>query len=355
MNVIEVQTEQDRIDFLNLPRALYGRRHHQNTAVVRQFLEGSHPLSDTAEIRHFLLRRENRVVGRMTLTASPGLDTLFLGYFECIDAPACANALFQRAREEALRLGRTSVTGPVDVSFWVGYRLKLDQPDRVFMGEPQNLPYYPSLFEQGGFRLISQYSSHYYRAIPPDHALTRFEQRRRLMQSRGIRLIHPDFREFDRYLEDIHGLLMELYRDFPAFVPISAKNFIAMFRDLKSISDPRLIVLAYDGELPVGFFISFPDYQNDLVQGSTVVRLIHLIRTRLWPRHIVLSYSGVRHGYEGLSGALYCETLEFLKAKGLPAVSTLMQKGKVTSGFEKELIEATTHYGLYRLDLDTSR
>ncbi len=81
MNVIEVQTEQDRIDFLNLPRALYGRRHHQNTAVVRQFLEGSHPLSDTAEIRHFLLRRENQVVGRMTLTASPGLDTLFLGYF----------------------------------------------------------------------------------------------------------------------------------------------------------------------------------------------------------------------------------------------------------------------------------
>lgn len=349
MKVIKVTTDQERENFLDLPRRLYGKKTHQDDAVVRQFLEGTHPLSDDADIGHYLLCREGEAAGRMTLTQYPGSDTLYLGYFECIDDMAAAGLLIRQARQEAAERGLSSVTGPVDVSFWVGYRFKISQFDQSFMGEPQNMAYYPGLFEKAGFRPIRDYVSHYHRRIPADYELTKFQARSRMIRGRGIRIIHPDFRQFDRYLIDIHGLLMELYRDFPAFVPIGQADFTAMFRDLKLISDPRLIVMAYDGEVPVGFFISFPDYQNHLLSKRRLVRLWYLLTVKWTPRRIVLSYSGVRRGYEGLSGALYLEVLSYLKKKQLPGVSTLMQKGKVTSGFEKGLVESTTQYRLYEL------
>lgn len=349
MQIIEVRTTRDKQAFLDLPDRLYaGPDRHEDRSAVAAFLDGTHPLSDDARITHYLCKDGPAVLGRMTLTLAPAMDTLFLGYFECVRDPACADALFARARQEAAALGLSSVTGPVNVSFWVGYRLKLDQFDRVYMGEPQNLPYYPELFRRGGFHPVMEYVSHYHRAIPHDYELTRFRQRSELMRARGIRLVHPDFGSFDRCLGDIHELIMELYADFPAFVPISRADFTAMFRGLKTLADPRYIVMAYDGARPVGFFISFPDYGNGLATGSTLRKLWHLMRVRHRPRHIILSYSGVRRGYEGLSGALYYETLSRLKALGLPAVSTLMQKGKVTAGFEKGLVQSTTHYALYR-------
>lgn len=349
MKVSKVTTARQKQAFLKLPRVLYQTGCHQDEATVRQFLDGTHPLSDDARISHYLLTQKNTVLGRMTLTVHPELDTLLLGYFECVKDQRCADALFERARQEAKHQGLSSVTGPVDVSFWVGYRLKVSLFDEVYMGEPQNKPYYQDLFERGGFASVSRYVSHYHRIIPPDHEFKKFRQRSELARARGIRLIHPDFRRFDQYLADIHGLLMELYDDFPAFHRVSLEDFKAMFKSLKRISDPDLIVLAYDGSVPVGFFIAFPDYGNELLQPNLLRQIWALARQKRRQKRIILSYSGVKRGYEGLSGALYYKVLQTVQEKGLPAVSTLMQKGKVTAGFEKDLVEKTAEYRLYRL------
>lgn len=356
--VIRVQTREQQELFLTLPHKLYaegqssdkGSAYHQDDRVVEQFLNGSHPLSDDAEISHYLLMNKGQALGRMTLTFVPGSQTLYLGFFECLNDQNSAELLFEAARIEARRRGLSTITGPVDVSFWIGYRFKLNNFDRVYFGEPQNKEYYPALFEGGGFVSVNTYVSHYHRPLTGDEAdLAKFRRRSELAKKRGLCLVHPDYADFDRYLEDIHELLMELYRDFPAFHPISFEDFKAIFSGLKLITDPNLIVLAYDGKVPAGFFISFPDYGNELLQGSRLRRLWKLWRLKRHPKQIVLSYSGVRHGYEGLSGALYYNILLKVKAMGLPAVSTLMKKGKVTAGFGREAEESTTEYRLYEM------
>ena len=348
MKVIEVETIQNQEDFIKLPQRLYGKDYHQDEATVWQFLKGTHPLSNDAQIKHYLLTNAGEILGRMTLTAYSESQTLFLGFFECVDDLKAAKMLFKRAKEEAASMGYFSVTGPVDVSFWVGYRMKVNGFDRVFMGEPQNKPYYVHLFEEAGFEIIQEYVSHYHPRTPQNFEFTKFQKRSQMIRERGIQIIHPDFHDFDKYLKDIHELLMELYKDFPAFVPISLEDFTLMFGNLKRISDPRLIVLAYDGEQVVGFFISFPDYGNGLLTGSVIRKLWHLVTLKWTPKRIILSYTGVKRGYEGLSGALYIEVLQHLKRKNLPGVSTLMQKGKVTAGFSNGKIESTTEYRLYQ-------
>lgn len=348
MNVIKVTTEEEQKKFLSFPRQIYQSDYHQDDQVVEQFLQGSHVLSDDAVMDHYLLIEGETILGRMTLSRLPQGNTLYLGYFECLDDQAAADCLFATARTEALRLGLPSVTGPVDVSFWIGYRFKLNNFDRVYFGEPQNKAYYPRLFETAGFVSTNLYVSHYHRPMAGNEAeLAKFGRRSELAKSRGIRIVHPDYAEFDRYLRDIHGLLMELYADFPAFHPISFPDFKAVFGGLKFITDPRLIVLAYDQDLPVGFFIAFPDYGNRLVTGSKWKRLWTVFKIRRNPKQIVLSYSGVKKGYEGLSGALYYDILQRVEELGLPAISTLMKKGKVTAGFGREVEESTTEYRLY--------
>ena len=348
MKVIQVETIQHQKDFIQLPQRLYDKDYHQDDALVWQFLKGSHPLSDNAQIRHYLVTEGGEALGRMTLTAYPESQTLYLGFFECVDDLKVAAMLFNRAKQEATRSGYSSVTGPVDVSFWVGYRMKINGFDRIFMGEPQNKPYYVRLFEESSFEIIKEYFSHYHPPTSQNFEFTKFQKRRQMIQERGIRIVHPDFHDFNKYLKDIHELLMDLYKDFPAFVPIGLEEFILMFGDLKRISDPRLIVLAYDGDQPVGFFISFPDYENGLLTSSIIRKLWHLLTHKWTPKRILLSYAGVKRGYEGLSGALYIDVLEYLKRKNLPGVSTLMQKGKVTAGFSNGKIESTTEYRLYQ-------
>ena len=350
MNVIKVNTLEEQKKFLELPRALYKTDYHQSDEIVEQFLRGTHPLSAVAKITHYLLIEGEIALGRMTLTQFPDNDTLYIGFFECQSDQAGANLLFETAKAEAVKLDLGSVTGPVDVSFWIGYRFKTNNFDRVFFGEPQNKEYYPNLFQSAGFLPIERYVSHYQSPIQGDETeLAKFKRRNEQARSRGIRLVHPDPVDFDKYLRDIHSLLMELYSDFPVFHPLSYEDFKQIFGGLKYITDSRLIVLAYDGLLPVGFFISFPDYGNSLMVRSKLKRFWNLYKTKRHPKQIILSYSGVKKGYEGLSGALYYNILLRVKELGLPTVSTLMKKGKVTAGFGRELEESTTEYQLYEL------
>ena len=355
MKVIKVSTPDQQAAFLNLPRQLYGMDYHQADEVVEQFLQGTHPLSDDAQITHYLLTCGEITLGRMTLTHFPQSPTLYLGYFECEDDQDSANCLFEKAKEEAIRQKLTSVTGPVDVSFWIGYRFKTNNFDRVFFGEPQNKDYYPTLFERGGFIPTNRYVSHYHRPIAGDESeMAKFKKRSDQAKAKGIRISHPDFSNFDQNLQAIYGLLMELYQDFPAFHPLSFGDFKGIFGDLKYITDPKFITLAHDGDLPVGFFISFPDYGNKLMTNRKIKRYWNLFNIKRKPRQIVLSYSGVKKGYEGLSGALYYQILLRVMELGLPTVSTLMKKGKVTAGFGREVEESTTEYQLYELPVESS-
>lgn len=348
--VRQVEDEAGRSVFLKLPAKF--SRLPQDEATVRQLLKGTHPLSDEADITHYLLEDGNEVIGRMTLTHYPGQDTLYLGFFECIPEPTAAAALFWKAEEVATGMGVASIMGPVDVSFWIRYRFKVTNFDRFFFGEPLNPEYYPELFESNGFKVAGRYVSQYYGVMPRDHPLSKFKKRSEAMKQRGIRIIHPDMKYFENFLHDLHGMLMELYADFPGFQPISREDFGELYGSLKLAADPKLIALAYDGDNPAGFFIAFPDYGVKLMRGNPVRKLWNLFCIRRNPPGVVLAYAGVRRGYEGLGGALYHEVLKEVRERGLPTVAALIQEGKVTAGFEKELLADTTEYRLYRMDVD---
>jgi len=61
----------------------------------------------------------------------------------------------------------TKLIGPVDASFWIKYRLKVNLFDRLpYVSEPYNKDYYLNLFLGSGFVIEERYISNIYKKLP---------------------------------------------------------------------------------------------------------------------------------------------------------------------------------------------
>ena len=90
--------------------------------------------------------------GWFIITIYPEDNIGYLGFYECINDDEVAKNLFDKAYEFCKEKGLTSIVGPVDCSFWIKYRLKINKFDLPpYTGEPYNKDYYLKQFENNGF------------------------------------------------------------------------------------------------------------------------------------------------------------------------------------------------------------
>jgi hypothetical protein len=110
--------------------------------------------------RHFLARRGDEVVGRISAMVNTGLKdrdgapVVTVGFFECREDGAVARDLFDAAiewlRQEA---GATKIWGPMNFDIWHAYRLMIRGFDeKTFYGEPTTSLTTPSFSCRTGSR-----------------------------------------------------------------------------------------------------------------------------------------------------------------------------------------------------------
>jgi hypothetical protein len=305
---------------------------------LEALVEKSHPLGKYCET---LAHRVGSA--RCGLSCYPGDDTAYLGFFECPDDAATAEELFAWGRQRAAERGCRQIVGPVDASFWLRYRMKLDTFDAAaYLGEPRNPAYYPRLWEEAGFEIIQRYSSSIYPVKPPEFRTAELQERLRLAWDRGFRVEPLNLREWDVVLPQVHALIMELYAAMPVFKTLSLADFQTVFSGLKRAADPELITLIWQRKELAAFSITLPDY-GDL---SNPLKL-------LWRKHhyrrVVAAYMGST--VPGLGSALAARLQQLAGAKRLAVVGALIAEGKPTGEYAKSEIIARRHYGLYRMKL----
>jgi hypothetical protein len=123
--VVFDREEQYLHDFLLLPKRLYDPRTcTQNEREEEQILRGSHVLSKYFDVKGILVYQGPDVAARCLVTFYPDDGTAYIGFFECIQDAACAEVLFRAAKDIAKSGMRNRIVGPVNASFWIGYRLK---------------------------------------------------------------------------------------------------------------------------------------------------------------------------------------------------------------------------------------
>ncbi len=353
--VVKFKREETRInDFLSLPKALYTKRTlMQNAQEERALLTGTHPLSGYFTLTPYLVYRDGQAAARGVLTAYPASSTAYFGFFECIRDSGCAKALFDAMKRGAWAGGFTQLLGPVNASFWIGYRLKRDNFDAPpYVGEPYNLDYYEGLLLENGFSVSARYRSNRFAKLPLfRYQKKKYRERYDAFAAKGYVIASSTSKSYDRDLREVYRLLMALYKNFPVFAPISEEDFLAYFSFYRRILDLSMVKIVYFQDQAVGFFIGVPDYGNLLYRRRSPLTLLRVLAKRQCSGRYVLLYMGVKPEHCGLGRAISHAIMKNLHRKNARSIGALIAEGKVTASYAQDSIEAQNEYTLYKTEL----
>ena len=334
--------------FLALPKTLYPReRRTQDTKAERAILNGTHPLSGEFTVRAYLAVDDGASPqGRCVLTYYPDDPAAYVGFFECVEDLDVCRALLSAAEAQARADGKEKLVGPLNASFWIGYRFKVENFDEHFTGEPDNLPYYADFWEACGFTVSERYYSNYLRSPTPEDPSEKWEKRLQRALDKGYEIRSLERGKFDEALRDIYRMLDRLYAKFPAFKLITEEQFTALFGSLKYVVDYECVLLGYkDGEL-AGFFVCVPNY-GTLVDGDLSLRnLPAILRIRRNCKEYVILYIGVDRKHLGLGGAFAQTIRQIGQNKGAGSIAALIHEGNSSGVFFRELTTHTARYVL---------
>lgn len=336
-------------DFLGLPKHIYSLGElMQNLTDEAYLLDGTHILSKYFKVIPILVYRGKKAVSRAVVTIYPDDNTAYIGFFESIDDSAAAKLLFDTAAQVAKENSAAEITGPVDCSFWLRYRLKINHFGSPYTGEPYNKDYYLKLWEENGFKEYQKYFSNHYIAVENDNGCEKYAKRLANAIGAGYEIKSPDPESFDKTLREVYSLLIELYSSFPAYKRISESEFCAMFGYLKSILDYSMVKMAYFNKNAVGFFISIPDYGNSVYGKLYPWKLFKVISEKKNPRSYVMLYMGVDKEHCGLGKALAESVRVELKKRCVPSVGALIRSGNINKDYMAQLIDFEYEYVLLK-------
>ena len=352
MKVIEVKNKKDIKRFTDLASRLYDAKNNtEDPGDITKLLEGKHVLSKYFTLKAFLVTDDaDNVKARFGLTIYDKDDTLYLGYFESEDNSEAAKAVFDYAADYAAANGFKRITGPVDSSFWIKYRLKINKFEAPYTGEPYNKDYYLKLFEDNGFKVAEHYVSHRFETVDESYSNPKFTEHYNEFISKGYSIIKPEMADFDKVIGEVYEMISELYSDFPIYKYVSREDFIEVFSSYKKIINMDMVRMAYFEGKAVGFYISVPNYGN-IVYNLTPANILKILKIRKDPKDYVMLYMGVDRKHTGLGKALCYAIAEELKKSNLPSIGALQKDGKITQKYGEEVVSDVYEYVLLQKDI----
>jgi hypothetical protein len=334
MPVREVLTNADREQFIRLPWSIYRDDPHWVPPLIserRAFLDARrNPFFEHAEAKLFLASGANgRVVGRIAAVVNRRHLEVhrdgagFFGLFECGNDPGQAGELFRAAAEFLRAHGLTTVRGPENLSINddVGLLIEgFDSPPAVMM--PHNPHYYAALVEGHGFRKamdLNAYCGDARHWDLPERAVRGVEVCRRRYKF-SIRSL--DMRRFHEEIGLIHAIYTQAWQQNWGAVAMTDREFEHLAKDMRSVVDPDLCLLAEVNGEPAGFSLALPDFNQALIHLDGRLFPFGILKL-LWYRRkidrIRIITTGVlpRFRHTGIDNAFYCETTRRAVAKGL--------------------------------------
>ncbi len=344
--------------FLTLPAEVYRGDPRYLPTSRADVLAGLRRPEFAESQRVFIALEGDRPLARLVARLSPslkdaaGLPYGMLGFFEAMDDPVAATALFTAAIAWLRETGAGTIVGPMDGDTWHRYRLNagpFEEPP--FLLEPYNPPYYPALWEAAGFRILESYAS-----TRADTAAVarRLEPRHREALAAGYRLRPFTGLLFEDELAAIYELSREVFAGNFLYTEISEDEFIALYAGARALIDPGLIWFARspEGE-DVGFLFAYPDHFQAVaaMKGSRgLAAKLRFLWHRRKPTAVNIKTLGVlpEHRRSGVGAALmhrvHLEALE----RGLHLANhCLFREGNPSGSMAGEEAKLLRRYHLY--------
>lgn len=270
MAEIEVQavaTSRQKKQFFQLPWQLYRDDPNwipplrQNQWELLNFKP--HPFYEQAEIQTFLALRDGQPCGRVAAIINHVHNQRFrekrgiFGFFESVDDPRVAAALFDAARQWWRERGMTAVRGPINPS--LNYECGLlidgfDSPPTFMM--TYNPPFYPRLIEACGFQKCQDMYAFWGHV----NMLQQLDKKLQFIIDEAKRRFNVRLRNLDRsrFEEDVRMFLDIYNRSLVGtwgFTPLSEAEIAHASAGLRHLIVPELTAAAeVDGKMVAAVF-----------------------------------------------------------------------------------------------------
>ena len=268
IDVTPVQSPADLKAFINLPWAIYRNNPHWVPPLRRDLKKrldkSRYPFFDHGEAEFLIARREGRVVGRIVAIKNDAHIDFheeqvgFFGFFESIEDPEVAAALFSHAaqwlREHKLEVMR----GPVNYSTNDDCGLLVegfDSSPMIMMS--YNPPYYLGLIEGFGFEKAKDLLA--YEITDEVQVPERLERTVQWIKKRKNITIRPLVKkQIHQEIQRVKEIYNAAWEKNWGFIPMTDREIDYMAEELIQIIDPDLLLFAeIEGE-PAAFILALP-------------------------------------------------------------------------------------------------
>jgi hypothetical protein len=361
-------------DFLGVVDRIY----EHDAAYVRpldmlvkdQLSPRKNPFFEHGEGAMFCAYRDNTCVGRTTAHIDHehlrlrGDQTGFFGFFDTIDDPEVALALFDRAERWLRSKGMQRVRGPLSLNMneEVGCLVEgFDTPPYVAM--PHHRPYQGGLIERAGYAKVKDFFAWSYTVGDPNKRVQRGVDEIKALPEVTARPLSL------KHLERDIGLFVEIFNDCWSenwgFVPFTQTEVRKMAADYKFLIMPEITcIVSIDGD-PAAVALAVPNL-NELVRDMGGKLFPLGLPKLLWrlkvsgPKSARLVFLGIRKKYRtvrkyaGLSAFMYAwmnEGGKKLKIDRGELGWTLEDNGRVNAGIQLMGAKLYKKYRVYEKPL----
>lgn len=288
--LIVVSDPSSESEFLDFPSRLYKSDPNYirplDEEVKAIFDPAKNKLFRNGDAKRWLLKDDNnKTVGRIAsfyneaLSRANDQPTGGIGFFDSINDVEASKILFDASREWLVGKGMEAMDGPINFgerdSFW-GCLVDGFYPPIFNM--PYNFPYYKDLFESYGFQnYFNQYT--YHRLLVPGKLTTVVEEKAmKILNNKDYHFKTIDTKNTDKFIEDFMIIYNKAWARFPGIKKLSKAHAAALFKSLKQIMDPRLILYGYYKNEPVAFFIMMPDINQIIREFDGKLNMINKLK-----------------------------------------------------------------------------
>ncbi|MBI4732286.1 MAG: GNAT family N-acetyltransferase [Chloroflexi bacterium] len=335
INVLPVRTRRQKRAFLTFPWKVYKHDPLWVPPLISERRKTIDPrrglFFKNGYARLFVAWRKGKPVGTIACaedrnnTAARGYGECMIGFFECVDDYAVAEALFDRATAWAREHKLVGLYGTYNLDREESRGVLIegrDQPPASYCGH--NPPYYQGFFERYGFQKDGEDGLAYIIRVdlstPEVQHMMKLAEK--IRQRKNITVRGGNLRDVDGEIDRVLELQNRGLAHFPGFTPYTRDSIEAMIRPVLDILDPELVLFAEVDGKTVGWFPGVPNMNEVLIHVNGLRRpwdYLRLLRyARLKPKTLAVKSVAVLPEYwdTGVGVLLFDEMARRAAAKG---------------------------------------
>jgi len=269
VTVEHVVTKKQTREFIKFPYALYKNDKNWVPALLmddyKKVNRKKHPFYQHAEAEFLLARRDGAVVGRIAAIHDSIWEkthhekAAYWGWFECVDDPEVARALFDAAFDWARKRGCVRIIGPMspNANDLIGCQIEGFEGSPVLL-MPYNLTYYDRIIQSYGNRKWKDLVAWLMDNPEIPERLAKIMPR---VEAKGeFKLRTLNMKDYNNEIKRFNELYNQFEQINAVFTPMTPAEIELMANDLKMAVDPDLVFFAEVDGKPVGVSLTMPDF-----------------------------------------------------------------------------------------------